>query len=365
MPYWSVYLKTVGGFTPVQIGQLISVFMLSKIVAPLVWGWLTDYSGQRLRMIQLASALTVVTYLGVYQASSFSSMLVVMASFGFFWNAVLPQFEALTLSSLGAQSERYSRIRLWGSVGFIMMALSVPPVIDKLGFMAMLHICLALFVGLFLTTLVVKEPAVKNQTAHSSSLLSVLKQTPVWIMLVACFVQQASHGPYYTFFSIYLEEHAYPGEIIGAMWSLGVVSEVIVFMVMVRLIQRFGAARLFILAMLLTALRWFMLGAGVAYLGVLLPAQVLHAASYGLFHAAAIHLIHSYFPGRLQGRGQALYAAIGMGAGGAAGSLLSGYSWTWLGDAMSFYVAAFIVLSTIIPVILFVQPRRIKRLPLT
>jgi PPP family 3-phenylpropionic acid transporter len=340
VPYWTVYLKKVAGFSAAQIGELMAVFMASKVVAPFIWGWLADHTGQRLRIIRLASALAVVCFAGVYWQNSYGWMVLVMASFGFFWNASLPQFEALTLNHLGTDIGRYSRIRLWGSVGFIVMVVSLPPLLDADGIERAVDAMLLLFIGIWLATWLVCDKPHQTMLEHTSRLGDVIRQPAVWVLLLACALQQASHGGYYTFFSLYLEENGYSRHITGWMWALGVAAEVVLFLFMHRLIGRFGAERLFVLAMLLTAIRWVLLGLWVEVLPVLLVAQLLHAATYGLFHAAAIHVVHHVFPGRLQGRGQALYSGVSYGVGGALGSLLSGYSWESLGATWTFMASA-------------------------
>lgn len=340
VPYWTVYLKNIAGFSPAQIGELMAVFMATKIVAPFIWGWLADHTGERLRIIRVASFLSVVCFTGVYWQHSFGWMAVVMASFGFFWNASLPQFEALTLNHLGSDIQRYSRIRLWGSVGFIVMVASLPPVLAGDNVALVVDALLLLFVGIWLATWLVQDKPHAAHTLPTSRLREVLRHPAVWVLLLACALQQASHGAYYTFFSIYLEDHGYSRQFTGWMWALGVLAEVGLFVVMHRLIGRFGASRLFVLALLLTALRWVVLGTWADNVVVLMVSQLFHAATYGLFHAAAIHLVHHQFPGKLQGRGQALYSGLSYGLGGAMGSLLSGYAWEYWGAAPTFYAAA-------------------------
>ncbi|MBJ6609302.1 MAG: MFS transporter [Candidatus Thiothrix moscowensis] len=343
VPYWTVYLKNVAGFSAAQIGELMAVFMASKVIAPFIWGWLADHSGQRLRIIRLASLLAMVCFAGVYWQHSYGWMLLVMAGFGFFWNASLPQFEALTLNHLGEYIGRYSWIRLWGSIGFIVMVVSLPPLLDSWGIERAVDAMLLLFITIWLTTWLVRDKPHHAHAENTSRLREVIRQPAVWMLLLACALQQASHGVYYTFFSLYLEDHGYSRNFTGWMWALGVAAEVVLFVFMHRLIQRFGAERLFVLAMLLTGIRWILLGAWVDNLPVLLLAQVLHAATYGLFHASAIHVVHHVFPGKLQGRGQALYSGVSYGLGGALGSLLSGYGWETLGSAQTFYIATVVV----------------------
>jgi PPP family 3-phenylpropionic acid transporter len=127
---------------------------------------------------------------------------------------------------------------------------------------------------------------------------------------------------------------------IGALWALGVVIEVVVFMVMHRLLTRFGARRVLLASLLLAALRWVLIGLFVELPPVQIFAQTLHAASFGSFHASAIHLTHHYFPGPTQGRGQALYNSVGFGLGGALGSLVSGLLWTQAGSTVTYLAAA-------------------------
>ena len=93
------------------------------------------------------------------------------------------------------------------------------------------------------------------------------------------------------------------------------------------------------------------------YLSILLFAQLLHAASYGLFHAAAIHLIDEYFPGSIQGRGQALFASISFGLGGSLGSLVSGYTWNSIGPSYVYLLAMGIALVALVQFVWIVKPR--------
>jgi PPP family 3-phenylpropionic acid transporter len=182
------------------------------------------------------------------------------------------------------------------------------------------------------------------EAVNTSRIWDVLRKPAVIVLLIACAMNIASHGTYYTFFTIYMNDHGYSEVFIGWMWALGVICEVALFASMHLLMKRYSAAQLFISAMFITALRWFLLGAFVDSIVILVFAQFLHAATFGLYHASAIHLIHGYFPGRLQARGQALYSGLSMGLGGAIGGLLSGYAWDSIGNEMTFYVSGVVAL---------------------
>jgi PPP family 3-phenylpropionic acid transporter len=151
-------------------------------------------------------------------------------------------------------------------------------------------------------------------------------------------LMQASHSAYYALYSIFMERHGYSSSTIGWLWALGVIAEVLVFLVMHHLLHRWGA-RLVFASLLIAVVRWILIPTAPETLILVLLSQTMHAATFGTFHAAAIHLVHHYFIGRHQGRGQALYSSISFGAGGAFSSLLSGYLWTSISPGSIFWVA--------------------------
>jgi len=339
LPYWGLYLKSLG-FSGGAIGELIAILMATKIVAPNVWGWIADHSGRRMVVVRVASLLAVIAFCGVFLGRSYWWMAAVMALFSFFWNAALPQFEAVTLSRLGAQPQRYSSIRLWGSIGFILSVAALGPLLGRYDAGLLPGVLVALYGAIWISTLLVPEPSVPPAHHERLHLWELLRQPHVATLLLVCFLMQASHGPYYSFYSIYLEDHGYPRWLIGQLWALGVAAEIGVFLLMHRWLPRFGARRLLLASLALTTLRWLLIGWFVGSLPVLVFAQVLHAASFGIYHAVAISLIHKYFTGRHQGRGQALYSSLSFGAGGAVGSLYAGYLWESSGGGAT---AAFMV----------------------
>jgi PPP family 3-phenylpropionic acid transporter len=153
-----------------------------------------------------------------------------------------------------------------------------------------------------------------------------------------------SHGPYYTFLTLHLEHLGYSRGFIGLLWALGVVAEVLMFLSMSRILTRFSLRHVLLASFLLAALRWLLLGNFAEHLPVLVFAQILHAATFGSFHAAAIHFVQRSFGPEQQGQGQALYAALA-GTGGALGALYSGYSWSVLGPNWTFSIASLAALA--------------------
>jgi len=340
LPYWGLYLLALG-FAPARIGELLAIMQLTKLVAPNVWGWLGDRTGERIRIVRWACLATMLSFVGVYAAGgSYLWLALVTVWFSFFWNAALPQFEAVTLNHLGEHIHYYSRVRLWGSVGFIGAAVGMGPVVGAWGVATVPAVLLGLFALLWLNSLLAPESRSAPDVHPAPPIGQVLRRPTVIAFFAACFLNQAAHAPYYGFFSLYLETVGYSREFIGLMWGLGVAVEVGMFAVMHRLLPHFGPRRLLLAALAIAALRWQLIGHFAADLPVLLFAQTLHAFTFGVFHAASIHLIQQFFPGSLQGRGQALYSSLSFGAGNAVGSLAAGYLWQGLGPVVMFDLAA-------------------------
>ncbi len=339
LPYWGLYLQSLG-FGAREIGELIAILMATKIVAPNIWGWIADRTGRRMMIVRLGSLLAVITFAGVLLGSTYWWLAFVICLFSFFWNATLPQFEATTMTHLGESTHRYSIIRLWGSVGFIITVVLVGPLLEAQGIDLLPLVLIVLFAAIWCSSLIVPERAAGHLPLDHEPLRNVLCQPTVVALLLICFLVQMSHGPYYTFYTIYLDDYGYSRSMIGQLWALGVVAEIGAFLVMHRLIPRFGVRGLLLVALALTTLRWLLVAWWVESLAVILFAQLLHAFSFGVFHAVAISLIHQYFVGRHQGRGQALYSSLSFGAGGAIGSLYSGYTWEWLGPTATYCLAA-------------------------
>ncbi len=339
VPYWGLYLQA-RGYEAIAIGQLMAVLMATKIIAPNLWGWLADYLDRRMMVVRVASLTSLVAFLGVFVADSFLWLALVTAGYSFFWNASLPQFEANTMNHLGDRASRYAHIRLWGSVGFICTVVGLGPILDRFGVQTLPLMVALLFGTIVLASWAVPDKEGRRAPRAPARFRSVLRQPGIVMLLGIFFLLQASHGPYYSFFSLYLEDAGYTNLWVGGLWAWGVIAEILVFLIMHRLLGRWRAETILVASAVLTALRWIMLAFWVDWLPGLLVAQTLHAASFGTFHAAAIHLVHRYFPGRLQGRGQALYSSLSFGAGGALGSLVSGYVWESAGARWIYLFAA-------------------------
>ncbi|MEA1048816.1 MFS transporter [Lamprobacter modestohalophilus] len=339
VPFWGPYLLD-RGFEPVAIGVLMAILMGTKIVAPNLFGSLADWRGQRMLIVRLGALLALLSFTAVFWADGFWPMALTMAIWSFFWNGPLPLIEAVTFNHLGTRVSRYAQVRVWGSIGFILVVLAVGWWQQQAGSGVVPIAVLLLFGGILLSVMLVPDCPHAHVATEHLSLRRLVGQREVMFFLAACLLMQASHGAYYAFYSIYLEAEGYSDSAVGALWAFGVVIEVLVFLRMHRLLERFSARALILWSLALAVLRWLLIGLFVDIVALQIAAQALHAASFGVFHASAIHLTHRYFPGVTQARGQALYNSISFGVGGALGSLTSGLLWSAVGASWTYSVAA-------------------------
>jgi MFS transporter, PPP family, 3-phenylpropionic acid transporter len=339
VPFWTLYLHSLG-YSPAQIGAALATTGLVRVIAPVGWGWLMDRSGRRMPWIAAGMAVSALFFGAVPFTSSFGVLIALHAIYATFWNVALPAFDVVTLNHLARTGADYARIRLWGSIGFIVAVATLGPILDRTGVGPVPWVVVAAMLGM--VWLGRRIPDVHDLRPHDAALggfLSRARQPAVLALFATCFLSQLSFAPYYGFFSLHLEQHDYSRGVIGALWALGVVAEVIVFLYTGRIIRRWGARRVLIVTLLSTALRWLLLAQFVDVAALLVFSQVLHFLSFAVYHAVTVHYVHELFPGRLQGRGQALLAAVSFGLGGATGSLLTGVAWDGWG-ARAVYLAA-------------------------
>ncbi|ERH47187.1 MFS transporter [Ectopseudomonas chengduensis] len=343
-PFLALYFDHLG-FSPARIGELIAIPMLMRCLAPNLWGWLGDHTGQRLLIVRFGALCTLVCFAGIFFSQSYAWLALIMATHAFFWHAVLPQFEVITLAHLREQAARYSQIRLWGSIGFIVAVVGLGLLFEWLSLDAYPAALLVIMAGIVVSSFWVPnaQPVLRPSTLESEGFVRQLRRPGILAFYLSVGLMQLSNGPYYTFLTLHLEGVGYSRGAIGLFWALGVVAEILLFLVMARLLQRYSLRAVLLASFLITAVRWLLLGSLPQYLPVLLLAQCMHAATFGAFHAACIHFVQRSFADRQQGQAQALYVSLA-GIGGALGALYAGYSWKGLGPAWTFAIASLVAL---------------------
>lgn len=372
LPLWPLYLSMLS-YSPIEIGQLMGLCMASKLIAPNIWSWLADRTQRPVSVIRLGAIAAWVSAATIFWADSYWTMAVAMFCYSFFWNAVLPQMEALLLLQLKDERHRYSVVRSWGSIGFTVAIILGGLIVDRWGIEQILIIMIGLLGGFYLSSLLcIREEAAllhsdcglwRNMFLNCSNWFSRTQrkkiqendQETLWVLLkrerrevtvlfTICMLMIMSHGPYYTFFTIFLESYHYSTSVIGWLVSIGVLAEIVLFFVIPRWVGRVTAFQLLYVGLLCAAIRWILMGFFPDNLPLLMMLQVLHAATYGAFHIGVILMVSALFGNVYRGTGQAFYSSIGFGVGGALGAYLSGVAWGTLEPSQTYGLATALAL---------------------
>jgi MFS transporter, PPP family, 3-phenylpropionic acid transporter len=334
-PYFTLYLQSLG-LTAAAIGTLMSLMLAMRLVAPNVWGWLADHLGHKVLVIRLSAVLSAAGFSIFFLVSDFWGLFVAMAVMAFFWSASLPLVEALTLRHLEGRTEYYGRVRLWGSVGFIAVVLATGAWLDSVPLSSLLWVNLGLLLAIAVCARMLVDAPVPTSAPTTSTLKSGLLRGEVITLLAASLLMSAAHGPFYVFFSIHLVDCGYQKSTVGALWSLGVFAEIGVFLAMPRLIRAWSPRRTHKISFVLAIARFLLIGWAAGSVPLMVLAQLMHGATFGAFHAAAVAALNHWFPARQQARVQALYGSVSFGAGGMIGNLASGAAWDAVGPGLTF-----------------------------
>lgn len=345
MPYWNLYLQDQG-FNYQEIGVLSSIAIVTRFFAPLVWGWIADKSGRRMLLVRIATWMESCIWLAIFIVpNTFQSVALLMLIFSFFQNAILAQFEGVTLFWLGDQKAKlYGKIRKWGSVGFIVGVFTIGTILEIVH-ISMLPILLLIIASLaFIWSFTIREPdSAPTSQKYLEPLLPVLKRPTVAAFFAIEFILLFSHAPFYSFYSNFLKSLNFSTTEIGFLWAMGVFTEIFMFSIAAKVFQHFSWRILVIVCLILTSIRWMMVAIFSHYFVVQIFAQCLHAFSFGLFHLIAMRVIFQNFSAGQQGRGQALYSTM-WGLGVAFGSVLAGHFWKILSGEVIFMCASAVVL---------------------
>lgn len=341
-PFWSPYLA-LRGFTALDIGLLMAAAAAARVIGPLALGWIADTSGRPTSTLRLAAGSAAITFALLALASGFAGFMALMALFSLFWNSIVPLYDAHTLAHLGEARARYGHIRLWGSVGFIALSWFGGIAFEHSGYETVPLFMIVLVVATLLMTLATQPMRPHARQVRSQGFREALRSRAVIVALVVAALVVTSFGPYYVFFSLYLEQQGYSRGAIGFLWALGVAAEIGVFAQGQALLARFSIRTLFVLAAAGAAARWMIIAVLVDSAVAVAFAQLLHCLGFAVLHLAMVLTAQRLFPQGLESRGQAVFSSVTYGLGGTLGSVLAGVMWTTISPQASYLWAAFIV----------------------
>ena len=341
LPFFPVYLAGLG-MEVTMIGFMTGLLAAAKVVAPPWTGHLLERRPEEWvqRFIVLASLLAGVTALFMAVSLNLIVLAVVVFLFGLLWASILPLTDGLSVSVSEAALADYGRLRVWGSIGFVVASLAGGAWLADEHIAAFPFVLAALMLALaFAAQGFPRLALAADGDREDSSGFS----RGFYQLLAIAFIMQISHGAYYGFFSLHLAAAGFSGWQIGGYWVLGVLAEIVLMWRWSRPVQQTAPARVFALCLGLAALRW--LGTGLSTDSVAITVmQLLHAASFAAFHVAAITWVKRLAPDARHAAAQGWYSAAGFGLGSTVGIMGCGVIAEAWGYAMAFYVCSAVAL---------------------
>ena len=355
--FYFCYYAALGAYTPYigrwidalghsgyVVGGMLGIWYGSRVIGPPLWNWVLERTRNPGHWFFLGTVLTGVCFSGFLWTQSVLQLFAVMTLFGLIYNAIMPQFEAMTLAALGSRHQEYGRIRLWGSVGFLLVAASFGGLLDRLGSKAFPWLSLPLFALLILAAWPHRNDKPLEHSTSVADAGHLWRRPGVRRFLIVALLMQVSFGAFYVFYTLHLQKHGHSGIVIGILWGLGVSIEIAVFWMVPRLLARFGAPLLISACIAATVLRWIVTALVPESFVLMAAAQSLHALGFAVFHACCMRQMIEYFPGRRAAAGQSLLYGFSSGIGGVIGALLASLMWDIDAGRGAFLVSAAVAL---------------------
>jgi PPP family 3-phenylpropionic acid transporter len=342
LPYFNLYCYRLG-FSGFQIGVLSALRTAATVLFPLFWGTLADRFQIRRPIYIFCNFISTGIWVFYLYTSDFWIMLVITILYGTFYAPIISFLEAFTMDVLAGEKKSYGRIRAWGSMSFILVVIVVGKVIDLYSVDVILVLILVgslvqAVISANIPDIKIKKPKLTKTGAQ------FLSEIQVVVFLFCAFLMLVSHGAYYGFFSIHLENLGYGSTFIGLAWAVAVISEILVMVQSKEIFKRFSLENVLVFSFIMAAFRWFTLFFTTSPVIILLI-QITHAITYGTFHIASILYIDSLSPDEAKTLGQAVNNAVTYGLGIMIGFFMSGYLYESTGSFFLFGVSGLIALA--------------------
>lgn len=350
LPFWSVWLKGLG-LTPETIGLLLGAGLVARFLGSLIIAPRVSDPSRLISALRILALLALVFALAFWAGTHVAWLMVVMVGFNLFFSPLVPLTDALANTWQKQITMDYGRVRLWGSVAFVIGSALTGKLVSVFDYRAVLAL-LTLGVASMLLGMLIRPsvlPEGENRHQESAGWLAWLAWralvTQSWRFLACVCLLQGAHAAYYGFSAIYWQGAGYSASAVGYLWSLGVVAEVIIFALSNKLFRRFSARDLLLLSAICGVIRWGLMGWTTA-LPWLIVVQILHCGTFTVCHLAAMRYIAAR-QGSEVIRLQAVYSAVAMGGSIAIMTVFAGFLYQNLGNGV-FWVMALVALPAMV-----------------
>ncbi len=313
LPFWPVFL-THRGLSGAEIGTILALGTWLKVASNPALGRLADRAGQRRRVLSALAVFALIAATAFLVAEGFWALLFVHLLVFPAFQATIPIGDSRTLAAAGRHGFDYGRVRLWGSLAFLLAVLGMGEALDGRSPELVAWAVLAGFGLLLLATRLLPESERQETPHRPAPATALLADRPFLLFLGVGALLQASHAVYYAFSAVHWTAQGLSPATVGWLWAEGVVAEILLFAVGGRVLARLGPLGLLLAAALGGLVRWTTLGLTTA-LPALAVVQALHAATFGAAHLGAMHFIARRAPAGLQSTAQGVYSAVSGGVG--------------------------------------------------
>ncbi|MGH8079784.1 MAG: MFS transporter [Lysobacter sp.] len=323
-----------GGYA---VGAMLALWYGGRILAPPTWARQVARSAAPGRWLVAGCLLALLMFAGFTQFKGGAMLFVVMGAFALCFNAVMPQFEAMTLNALGVRNHDYGKIRMWGSVGFLLVAASYGWLLDRLGNDAFIWLSLPWLVLTVAAAWLHRHDPPSPAPDANAPREQLWRRPGTRGLLGTAMLTQLGFGPFYVFYTLQLQAHGHDGFAVGLLWAIGVICEIAMFWQAPRLVQRFGAHKLIAACLIATALRWVLVAYFAGSFGWMALAQTTHALSFAAFHAGCMRRMAELFPARRDmASAQGMLYGFSGGVGGVLGAGMAAVAWQHGGGTAAF-----------------------------
>ena len=341
VPYVGLFLDA-RGLNSHDIGVLLAIVTGMRIIGPSLWAALATRRGDPIGVMRFGAVLATLGWLSSFYQGGYWALVVGLALYSLCWTAILPQLESSAFHYLDNNTSRYSKVRTAGSVGYIVLVMLGGWWFQQTGPHMLPHSAL-LFLLLMLATLwLLPKFKLPQHTQQQPFRFRTLWRHSAFIkFMLGAFFMQMSFAPFYGFFTLYTRDLGYGGADAGLLIALAVAAEVVAFYFAGRILAGRSYQLLLSLCYGVAVVRWLVVACLVDSALWLAKSMLLHAFSFAIAHSCAMQFIQQFFPAAQRSRGQALYAGLIYGGGGAVGAYLAGVAWQdGAGATFSFVLAA-------------------------
>ena len=342
LPFFPAYLKSLALSTS-QVGVLLALPPLFSLIAPPLWAQLADRSGRADVVLSVLSIGAGASFSLLLAAQRFTSLLLVMGAYAAFNTSITPLIDSLTLERLTTSSGSYARVRLFGSIGFVLSSTIFGMAVSKID-RATVIVALCLMAGYFAWSLGIRTASVVADVGRQFGGFGLLADRDLAVFLTCTCLHWIACAPFHGTFSIHLQALGLRPTVVGLASGLGVSVETALMYFYPRFANRISAKHLLFVAFLASSLRWIGMAAVDRSVFIILL-SLLHAFTFGAFYIASVAHVASRTPPQLRSSGQGLFVSVTFGIGGLIGYLLSGVGYDALGGHRLFAVAGLVELA--------------------